>query len=65
MNPEIIGQWRENDDVQPGYHMNKSHWNTVTVGNNLSSENIFWMIDHSYAEVVNKLSRKSRADYGL
>lgn len=66
MNPEIINDWREQyDDVQPGYHMNKSHWNTVTTESSLPAEKIFWMIDHSYAEVVSKLTRKAKNDFGL
>ncbi len=35
-------------EVQPGYHMNKKHWNTVTLDGALSSRDIFSMIDHSY-----------------
>lgn len=66
MNPEIINEWREQyEDVQPGFHMNKSHWNTVTTGNSLTAEKILWMIDHSYAEVVSKLTRKTKSDFGL
>lgn len=31
--PELAVKLREKypDDVSPGYHMNKNHWNTVTI----------------------------------
>ena len=41
-------------EVQPGYHMNKKHWNTIVVNGILSSSLIKEMIDNSYALVVKK-----------
>jgi len=38
--------------VQPGYHMNKKHWNTVTVDGSLSANLLKDFIDHSYALVA-------------
>lgn len=46
--------------VQPGYHMNKKHWNTVTVDGTIPSKEIFEMIDHSFALVARK-PKKSRS----
>ena len=34
--------------VQPGYHMNKKHWNTVTLDGSLTDGEILTMIDDSY-----------------
>lgn len=34
--------------VQPGYHMNKRHWNTIVVDGALSDEFLQEQIDHSY-----------------
>ena len=34
--------------VQPGYHMNKKHWNTITLDGSLPNEEILTMIDDSY-----------------
>ncbi|NJK97634.1 MAG: MmcQ/YjbR family DNA-binding protein [Bacteroidales bacterium] len=34
--------------VQPGYHMNKDHWNTVYIDGSIASNLIFQWIDHSY-----------------
>ena len=47
------------DAVQPGYHMNKKHWNTVTIDGSLPDEEILTMIDDSYDLVSKKLGRMS------
>lgn len=41
--------------VQPGYHMNKRHWNTVLLDGSLPDGEIQRMIDHSYTLVVRGL----------
>jgi predicted DNA-binding protein (MmcQ/YjbR family) len=43
--------------VQPGYHMNKNHWNTVTLDGAIPDDEIQGMIDHSYALVVKALKK--------
>jgi predicted DNA-binding protein (MmcQ/YjbR family) len=44
--------------VQPGYHMNKNHWNTVLMDNTISDKIIRqWVID-SY-DLVSKKARKN------
>jgi len=35
-------------DITPAYHMNKEHWNTVTIGGDVSKDALFYMINHSY-----------------
>ena len=47
--------------VRPGYHMNKTHWNTVTLDGSIPEPEIWGMIDDSYALVVAGLSRAQRA----
>ena len=47
--------------VQPGYHMNKTHWNTVTLDGTIPEPEIWGMIDDSYDLVVAGLSRAQRA----
>ncbi len=37
--------------IQPGYHMNKKHWNTIFVDGTLSNEQIIKFVDDSYALV--------------
>lgn len=38
----------EYDTVQPGYHMNKKHWNTVIIDGTISEQKIKEWIDDSY-----------------
>ena len=47
--------------VRPGYHMNKAHWNTVTLDGSIPEAEIWGMIDDSYDLVVAGLSRAARA----
>jgi len=42
------------DSVQPGYHMNKKHWNTVIADGSLSNKLLKEMIDDSYNLVTKK-----------
>ena len=46
--------------VQPGYHLNKEHWNTVTLDGSIPDEGIHAMIDDSYRLVVNSLTKAAR-----
>ena len=57
--PERSVELREEYDglIYGGYHMNKRLWNTVEY-NNLPSEFIKELIDHSYNLVVAKMSKK-------
>ncbi|MDR0928190.1 MAG: MmcQ/YjbR family DNA-binding protein [Oscillospiraceae bacterium] len=36
-------------DVTPGYHMNKQHWNTITIGGDVSAKALCQQIEASYA----------------
>lgn len=38
--------------VQPGYHMNKKHWNTIIVDGSVSTRQLKDWIDHSYSLVT-------------
>ena len=40
--------------VIPGYHMNKTHWNTVNLDGSVADREIFSWIDHSYERVSRK-----------
>jgi predicted DNA-binding protein (MmcQ/YjbR family) len=46
--------------VQPGYHMNKKHWNTVILDGTIPDDEICEMIDNSYRLVVSKLKKADR-----
>lgn len=44
--------------IQPGYHMNKKHWNTVSVSRDVPDSLFFELIDHSYNLVVKNLPKR-------
>jgi predicted DNA-binding protein (MmcQ/YjbR family) len=46
--------------VQPGYHLNKKHWNTVTVNSEIPEQRIIEMVEDSYTLVRQKLSKKEQ-----
>jgi predicted DNA-binding protein (MmcQ/YjbR family) len=48
------------DAVQPGYHMNKKHWNTVIVDGSIPGILLKEMIDDSYNLVVRSLPKSLR-----
>lgn len=59
--PEKAVELREKyDAVTPGYHMNKTHWNTVDLQSGIPPKLIKEWIDHSHELVVNGLSQKDK-----
>jgi len=48
--------------IQPGFHMNKLHWNTIELETGLDDKLIIDLIDHSYDMVVAKMTKKLRAE---
>ncbi len=50
----------EFDEVQPGWHMNKTHWNTVFMNGRLSDSQLMEMIDHSYDLIISSLPKNKR-----
>ncbi len=59
--PEFAIALREgNSSIQPGYHMNKRHWNTVVLDGGVEKDELIELIWHSYALIVKKLTRKKR-----
>jgi predicted DNA-binding protein (MmcQ/YjbR family) len=47
--------------VTPGYHLNKRHWNTITLDGSVPEEELLDLIGHSYQLVVAGLPRAERA----
>lgn len=47
-------------DIEPGYHMNKKHWNTIHLDAGIGDDLICSLVDHSYDLVVARLPRKKR-----
>lgn len=60
--PEKAIELRERYDcVQPGYHMNKKHWNTIIVDGSISGKMLKEWIDDSYNLIVDSLPDKTKA----
>lgn len=59
--PEKSIDLREHfDAVNPGYHMSKKHWNTVSLNSDLTDDMIFDLTKHSYDLVFASLPKKIR-----
>lgn len=46
--------------IQPGYHLNKRHWNTLKLDGSLSDELVRQLVDHSYELVFKGLKKAER-----
>ena len=65
-NPEHAIELRERyNAVQPGYHMNKKHWNTVFIDGTVSETLIREWIDNSYGLVAEKLTKAQKKELGI
>ncbi|UII24162.1 MmcQ/YjbR family DNA-binding protein [Fulvivirga ligni] len=61
--PEKAVQLREQHAaIQPGYHMNKNHWNTVLMDGTLSDKFVKELINDSYTLVVSGLTKKLKGE---
>lgn len=62
--PERSIELRERypDQIMPGYHMNKQHWNTVMIERGLPLKLVSELIDHSYELVASSLTKKLQAE---
>ena len=59
--PEKSIELRESfQGIQPGFHMNKTHWNTVYLNEDVSDQLLLELIDHSYELVYASLPKKVR-----
>ncbi len=59
--PDYALELREQyPEVQPGWHMNKSHWNTVDFEGGLDERMLRHLIDHSYELVARSLKKADR-----
>src|SRR6266853_6227995 len=54
--PDLTLELRDRyEQVEPGYHMNKKHWNTVVLDGVIPDREVRKMIDDSYELVVQSL----------
>ena len=56
---------RQYTTVKPGYHMNKKHWNTVTLDGSIPEDEVRRMMDESYELVVQGMTRREQAGLKL
>jgi predicted DNA-binding protein (MmcQ/YjbR family) len=49
-------------DVKPGYHMNKKHWNTVSITGEIPDDIALEFIQDSYDLIISKLTKKQRQE---
>lgn len=53
--PQLAQNLREKyESVQPGYHLNKKHWNTILLTGQLNNDEIHDLARHSYLLVSGK-----------
>lgn len=63
--PERAIELREQyHSINPGWHMNKKHWNTVEVNGDANDQKIYELIDHSYDLVKQSLTKKLKEELG-
>jgi len=57
--PDLALELRDRyEEVTPGYHMNKKHWNTVELSDGIPEAELRRMIDHSYDLIVARLPKR-------
>ena len=60
--PDLALELRDRyEQVRPGYHMNKKHWNTIDIEAGIPDAEIRKMIDHSYDLIVKSLPKAAKA----
>jgi predicted DNA-binding protein (MmcQ/YjbR family) len=56
--PDLALELRDRyEQVTPGYHMSKKHWNSVGIEDGIPDSELRKMIDHSYDLVARKLPK--------
>ena len=50
--------------INPGYHLNKRHWNTITLDGELTDRLVRDLIEDSYDLVVSALPKRLRDELG-
>lgn len=61
--PELAVELRERFSfVEPGYHMNKKHWNTISISFDLSLDFLKEQIVNSYKLIFSSLTKKQQAE---
>ena len=57
--PDLAVQFRESyEAIAPGWHLNKRHWNTITIDDSLPDQLVRDLIEDSYDLVVDGLPKR-------
>jgi predicted DNA-binding protein (MmcQ/YjbR family) len=63
--PELALQLRADyAGIRPGYHLNKRHWNTVTLDDSVPDPLVRDLVEDSYDLVVSALPKRTREQLG-
>ena len=63
--PELAVELRHTyPAIRPGYHLNKRHWNTITLDGSLPDQLVRELIEDSYDVVVSALPMRVREQLG-
>lgn len=63
--PELAAQLRHSyPAIRPGYHLNKRHWNTITLDGSLPDQLVRDLVEDSYDLIVSALPRRVRGELG-
>jgi predicted DNA-binding protein (MmcQ/YjbR family) len=62
-NPDYAEELRaQYDDIKPGWHMSKIHWNTIEINHGVPDSLVKELIDHSYELVFKSLTKKLQTE---
>ena len=59
---DCIALREQYSSITPGYHMNKKHWNTITLDGSVPDAVMTTLLKNSYDLVVGGLTRKHREE---
>jgi predicted DNA-binding protein (MmcQ/YjbR family) len=63
--PELAVELRNSyPAIRPGYHLNKRHWNTITLDGSLPDRLVRDLIEDSYDLVVSALPKRVQSELG-
>jgi predicted DNA-binding protein (MmcQ/YjbR family) len=64
--PELAAELRHTyPAIRPGYHLNKRHWNTITIDGSLPDQFVRDLIEDSYDLIVGALPKRLREQLEL
>ena len=63
--PELAVELRNSyAAIRPGYHLNKRHWNTITLDGSISDQLVRDLVEDSYDLVVSALPKRVQKELG-